>query len=322
MCSRLDDRVGVVEAAQHAHVLQIGAGNVETNGHAAGSDEQCVVVLRLATLESYRLRARVNTRDFFFEDEIDVVLFEKVFTAKRHPLRLSMALQIVFTEIGPIVRRAVFARDHNDVSNETLFAQSLRRSVTGCDRTDDHELSRIDGGVAPRHRGRASIFCVFRQTHEEPFAFDAQVVSNECVERGRIFKITVDDVEGGVMPRAYDARTAEDTFSEWSTVVRTSRTDRVKVITNTRQQNLSFVDRDFFHLAVAEVESICELNFFKAHCRLSGHANEVAHLLLLGLEVLGGGGGRRGGERRTLDDFESCLSQRLDLRGGVRHHTL
>src|SRR5690349_598194 len=110
-----------METAQHADVFQIGAGNIETNGSAASGDEQCVVLHRLAAFESYRLRASVNARDFPLEDEIDVVLFEKVFTAKRHPLRLSMAVQIVFAEVGPIVRRAVFARDHHDVSTKTLF---------------------------------------------------------------------------------------------------------------------------------------------------------------------------------------------------------
>ncbi len=68
--------------------------------------------------------------------------------------------------------------------------------------------------------------------------------------------------------------------------MRTGRADRVKLITNPRQQNSSFSDRDFFHLAVAKIESICKVNFLKSHWRLSGHANEMAHLLLLGLQVI------------------------------------
>src|SRR5690349_2402052 len=68
------------------------------------------------------------------------------------------------------------------------------------------------------------------------------------------------------MPRTDDTRTAKHTFSERTAVVRTRRTDCVKVVANTRQQNFSFVDGDFFHLAVAEVESICEVNFFESHC--------------------------------------------------------
>ena len=67
------------------------------------------------------------------------------------------------------------------------------------------------------------------------------------------------------MPRAHDARTAERTFGKWTTVVKTRRADRVKVIANTRQQDLSFLDGDFFYLAVAEVGSICEVDFSKTH---------------------------------------------------------
>ena len=108
-----------------------------------------------------------------------------------------------------------------------------------------------------------------------------------------------------MVPRADDACTAEHAFSQRTAVVRTGRTERVKVIANTRQQNSSFVDLDFFHLAIAEVESICEVNFSETHCSLSGHAHEVAHLLLLGLEVLDECIVRLNFKRHTLDDFES-----------------
>ena len=123
------------------------------------------------------------------------------------------------------------------------------------------------------------------------------------------------------MPRAYHTRTAEHTFGKRPAVVRTGSTHGVKVIANTRQQDSSFVDRDFFHLAVAELESIRKVKFSETHCSFSGHTDEMAHLLLLGLEVLDERIVRLDFERHTLDDFEPCLSQRLDLRGVVRHHT-
>ena len=117
------------------------------------------------------------------------MLFEEVFTTKRHPFRLGMTLQVILTEIWSIVRRAVFARDHHDVATKAFFAQRLCGCITGRAGADNHKLSRVGGVVALDHRRRASIASAFRHTDENSFALDAHVIAGERVECRRLFRV-------------------------------------------------------------------------------------------------------------------------------------
>src|ERR1051325_802301 len=239
---RFDDRISISKTPQHEHVLKTGSGNVETNRRAAGRNQCGVVFHRLAACESYSLVARVNVRDFFVEKELDVVLLEKLFRTKRHPLRLCMSVQVVFTQVRTIVRRAVFTCDHHDVAAKAFFAQRLRGSVTPGARTDDYELPRVDIRVALDHRRRASIAAVFRHADENSFAVDAYVIACERVKGRRFFHVSVDNVEDGVVPGTHHVRAAKHAFSKWTTVVCTGRADCMKPIADTRQQDARLVN--------------------------------------------------------------------------------
>ena len=123
-----------------------------------------------------------------------------------------------------------------------------------------------------------------------------------------------------MMQRTNDLCTAQRALNKRTTVVRTSRTDRIKLIANTNKQNACRADGDLFHLSGFEVSSVREVNVFEAHCFLSGHTHEVAHLLLLSLQVTGEEIVRFDCERHTLDNFQTSLPQRLNLRRVVGHN--
>src|SRR6185369_12929549 len=102
----LNNRVSIRKTTQHANVLQIRTGYVETNGRAASRNKQRVVLHRLISIEGDCLAARVNAGDFLAQNKLNVVILEELVRTKRHPLRLRVSMQVIFTQIGPIVRRA------------------------------------------------------------------------------------------------------------------------------------------------------------------------------------------------------------------------
>jgi hypothetical protein len=103
--------------------------------------------MRLAALKSDRLRVRVNARHLFFTHEFDVTLLIKFIRPERHPRRFGVALQVVFAEVRAVVGRAVFACDQHDAPAKAIFAERLRRRVSGCAAADDDEPARVCAGV-------------------------------------------------------------------------------------------------------------------------------------------------------------------------------
>lgn len=193
------------------------------------------------------------------------MLAEELLRAKRHPLGLGMTVQVVLTEVGPIVRRAIFTRNHHDAAAESFFAQRLGGSITGRTRADDDKLPRIRSHVAPRHIWRASILCLFRNAQEDLLTFNAHVVTDQAVKRRRFFEIAVDDIENCVVPGANETSAAERSFGEWGSVVGACRANCMEVIADSRQQNAPVSDSDFFHFAVAQVRYRRDLKVITTH---------------------------------------------------------
>src|ERR1044071_3358773 len=104
-----------------------------------------------------------------FQNQANIVLPEKLSGAQWHPLRFSMAVQVVFTEIRTVVRSAIFSRDHHETPAEAFFTQGLRSGVACCTRADDDELSRIGEWVVSYHVGCTPIFCIVRHGHQNLF---------------------------------------------------------------------------------------------------------------------------------------------------------
>jgi hypothetical protein len=196
-----------------------------------------------------------------------MMFLEKLVGPKRHPLRLGVAVKIIFAQVRPIVRRAIFACDHHDVAAKPFLAQRLRGGETGCARTDDHELSRIGGRIGFDHDWRASVRRIVRYADHDAFAVDAHVVTGECIECRRLFEISVHDVERRVVPGANDACAAQDAFRERCAVVGASRADGVETIVNACQQDSRLAGGNFFHFTVPQVGGIRYMNFYRTHCR-------------------------------------------------------
>jgi hypothetical protein len=81
-----------------------------------------------------------------------------------------------------------------------------------------------------------------------------------------LVQVAVHNVENSVMQRANHLRPAQGTFDKRTAVVRATRTDCIKLIAVSNEQNARLVGGELLHLSGFEVSDVREVNVFGTHC--------------------------------------------------------
>ncbi len=135
----LAQRVGVLDAAQVEHAVELSAGNRKAPRLGSGSQQQPVVAEPLTVVERELARGRVQTDRGGAEAQVDVVRGVEALVVDVDLLAPGLAAQVLLGQRRPLVRALRFAADQHQAPFEALASQRLGRLGAGEAGADDHE---------------------------------------------------------------------------------------------------------------------------------------------------------------------------------------
>ena len=154
--SRSRSAVGVLDAAQVEHAVQLRAGDREPSRLGAGGQQQAVVAQPLAVVEGQLARRRVQAHRRSAEAQLDVVPGVEALVVDVDLLAADLATQVLLGQRRALVGPLVLGPDQHHAPVEALVAQGLGRLRAGQARADDHERLVTGHGMSSESRPSGS----------------------------------------------------------------------------------------------------------------------------------------------------------------------
>ena len=143
-------RVGVLDAAQVVHAVELGAGNREPARLGAGGQQQPVVAQPLAVVERHLLQRRVHVDRRAAQAQLDVVVGVEALAVDVDAVAVGLAAQVVLRQRRALVRALVLGADEHQAPLEALVSQGLSGLGAGQAGADDHECLLSGHGKSSR----------------------------------------------------------------------------------------------------------------------------------------------------------------------------
>jgi hypothetical protein len=130
--------VGVLDAPQIQHAVQIGSGDGQPSRLGAGGEQQPVVAHALAAVELELTTRRIEALGGASEAQLDLLLAVEVFVVDVQPFAPCLAAQVVLRQRRTFVGPLGLGADEHDAPIEALLAESRGGSGAGEAGADDH----------------------------------------------------------------------------------------------------------------------------------------------------------------------------------------
>ena len=206
------------------------------------------------------------------EHQVDLVLAIPILGAKRDPIVLCISGKEILREVRTIARRIRIGADHREATSVSLAAQHLRSRQSCRASTDDHNRSWMLPGICFRRRLLNLV------SNKYLIAAFLHLPAWNGIERRRAKCLSGTQAETGMVPRTTYFLAIEQTFGEWTVIVRTMCAHREELCSVPHQQNVfsrddaeqlpavgDAVDPDTF----AEIRLVCGLHAFPPSAILS-----------------------------------------------------
>ena len=175
-----DQRPAVGQRAQDVDMRQVGAGNAEPDRIGSGGDQQRAIGQHAAVRQPQLLRGGLDRRDPHAELQADPLFGVEIERPQRNPIFRGGAGEVVFRQVGPVVRRRVIGAEQGHRPGVALLAQGFGGRVSRSTPADDDNRVRQVG----RRRYRPG-FGRQRLAHKHASVALFGLPSGQAVERRR-----------------------------------------------------------------------------------------------------------------------------------------